>query len=413
MTETPKPPPAEETPTVALLLAEFEGPHELLAAAARVRDAGYRRWDAHSPYPVHGLDAAMGIRPTILPWIVLGAGITGAAVALFMQWWTNAIDYPVLISGKPLFSLPANIPVTFELIVLFSALTAFFGVLGLNLLPQWRHPAMSSSRFLRATNDRFFISIEAADPRFDAAGTRQLLESAGAASVETCYETTKGRALPKILPWAATFAVVLAVLPPLLIALARRVPSTQPRIHLIQDMDFQPRYRAQAPGPFFADDRAMRPPVPGTIAVSDLPANTPLLAGIADGKYVAGFPMPVTEEMMRRGRGRYEIYCSACHGLAGDGNGMVAKRAAQRLETTPLSYSKWVAPRDLHAAVVAQQPVGQLFDAITNGRNAMPALAQQISPEDRWAIVLYVRALQRSRDARLDDVPEASRSSLR
>lgn len=170
------------------LIVEFDNTIDLLEAAAKVRDAGYRQWDVHSPIPIHGMDDAMGIRPTILPWMVLGAGLTGLAVALLMQWWMNAFDYPILISGKPLFSLPANIPVTFELTVLFSALTGVFGLIALNGLPQLYHPLFSSVRFRRATTDRFFIYIEAEDPLFDIQKTQEFLASLGGLAVETIEE---------------------------------------------------------------------------------------------------------------------------------------------------------------------------------------------------------------------------------
>jgi len=129
------------------LLAEFPTPEALVSAAEQVREEGYRRIDAFTPFPVHGLDEALAIRPTILPWVVLGAGLTGVVAALAGQWWTNTIDYPFVVSGKPLFSLPANIPVTFEVIILFSAFTAFFGMLALNGLPRLAQPIFRSERF--------------------------------------------------------------------------------------------------------------------------------------------------------------------------------------------------------------------------------------------------------------------------
>ncbi len=165
-------------------VVEFETVQDLLAAAEKVRDAGYRRWDCHTPFPVHGLNDAMGIRPTRLPRVVMGAGATGAVVGLGLQYFTNAVDYPFVVSGKPLFSLPANIPVIFELTVLFSALTAFFGMLVVNGLPQWYHALFAGRRFARVTTDRFCISVEARDPRFDEAATRGLLESLGGSKVE-------------------------------------------------------------------------------------------------------------------------------------------------------------------------------------------------------------------------------------
>ena len=264
---TPNDAPTPEPPRpVAGLLAQFAGPGSLKAAAARVRDEGFTRWDVHSPFPIHGIERAMGMRQTILPWLVFSAGVAGAVVALLMQWWMNAVDYPLIISGKPLFSLPANIPIVFEVIVLFSALAAFGGALVLNRLPQFSHAVFSAERFGRVTTDGFFISIDAGDPKFDESAARALLESLGSLGVETCREATEERRLPSVLVWAGIVVVALALLPPLLIARARSVKSASPRIHIIQDMDFQPKYKTQAAGALFADGRTMRPPVPGTIA---------------------------------------------------------------------------------------------------------------------------------------------------
>lgn len=168
-------------------LVEFQTPQELLRAAEKVRDAGYTKWDCHTPFPVHGLNEAMGIRPTILPWLVFGAGTVGAAVGLALQYWTNAVDFPFRISGKPLFSLPANIPVMFELTILFSAVAAFLGMLVLNNLPQWYNAVFHSRRIVRATADRFFVCIEARDPRFDPLDTKALLDSLGGSEVEAVH----------------------------------------------------------------------------------------------------------------------------------------------------------------------------------------------------------------------------------
>jgi len=165
-------------------LVEFDSVDALLAAAAKVRDAGYTKWDAHTPFVIHGLDGAMGIKPTKLPFLVFAGGLTGTAVGIGLQWFTNAVDYPFLISGKPTFSLPANIPVAFETTILFAALSALVGMLAFNRLPRLYHPLHTSRRFKRATDDRFFISIEAEDPLFDGEGTRALLESLGGLQVE-------------------------------------------------------------------------------------------------------------------------------------------------------------------------------------------------------------------------------------
>ncbi len=166
------------------ILAEFATPADLYQACERVRDEGFTRWDAHTPFPVHGLDKAMGLPRSPLPWIVLVMGLTGAALGFGLQAWVHTSAYPLVISGKPFFSWPAFIPITFEVAVLFAAFGAVFGMLGLNRLPMHHHPLFQSRVFERASDDAFFISIESWDPRFDPSATGKLLESLGARSVE-------------------------------------------------------------------------------------------------------------------------------------------------------------------------------------------------------------------------------------
>jgi hypothetical protein len=177
-------PEATEAPALVGFTAEFDNVDATMSAARKVRAAGYKVWDVHSPFPMHGIDAIIGIRPTILPWIVLCAGCTGTTCALLMQWWMNAFDYKLMISGKPFFSLPANVPIIFELTVLFSALTAVFGMLALNRLPSLYSPLFKSARFRRVTNDRFFILIDSADRQFDAVKTAEFLQTLNPLSVE-------------------------------------------------------------------------------------------------------------------------------------------------------------------------------------------------------------------------------------
>lgn len=407
MTEPDSPTPNEAPGELAALLAQYAGPEELLEAALQVRQAGYRRWDTHSPFPVHGIDRAMGIRPTILPWLVFAGGLTGGLVALGLQWWTNTIDYPLLTSGKPLFSLPANIPIIFELVILFAALTTFFGVMALNGLPQFWHPTFDSRRFARFSSDGFFLSIEARDPKFNPQVTRELLEATGAAAIDLCYAPARGREIPAAVWWGLATVACLALLPPLGTAWYRLGPKAQPRIHPIQDMDFQPKYKAQAPSGLFADGRAARPPVAGTVAREQLEADRALYQGKVDDQWVTEYPIPVDLPTMLRGQERFNVYCAPCHGLVGEGEGMVAQRAAQRAEPS------WVPPLSIHADAVRQQPLGQLFHTITNGIRTMPAYGPQIPAEDRWAILLYVQALQRSQHTTLEDVPAELRSKLR
>ncbi len=166
------------------LLAEFTTVPALHHACELVRDAGYTRWDAHSPFPIHGLDKAMGLKRSPLPWFVLVSGLAFAAGGFALQAWVHSVEYPLIISGKPYFTWPAYVPVTFELGVLGGALAAVFGMFSLNRLSMHHHPLFSSERFERASDDRFFISVEAQDPRFEVAATEQLLRRAGADHVE-------------------------------------------------------------------------------------------------------------------------------------------------------------------------------------------------------------------------------------
>lgn len=161
------------------LLAEFESPDDLLAAALRAHADGYRHLEAYTPFPIEGLAEAIGFHHNRLPLLVLIGGIAGALGGFGLQYWVAVISYPVNIGGKPFNSWPAFIPVTFEMTILLAALTTVLGLLALNGLPMPYHPVFNVPRFALATRDRFFLSVEATDPRFDREGTRRFLESLG------------------------------------------------------------------------------------------------------------------------------------------------------------------------------------------------------------------------------------------
>lgn len=158
------------------LMAEFAGAEELVAAARRAYAAGYRRMDAYSPFPVEGLSDAIGFRRTWVPWFVLGGGLIGVTVGFALQYWTSVFAYPLNVGGRPLVSLPAYVPVMFELMILLAAFAAVGGMLALNRLPEPYHPVFNVSRFARASQDGFFLCIEASDPRFDLQRTRRFLQ---------------------------------------------------------------------------------------------------------------------------------------------------------------------------------------------------------------------------------------------
>jgi len=413
-------------------LAEYDTPGELKEAARKVKDAGYTEFDCYSPFPVHGIDPAMGIKRTILPLLIFGGGFSGAAGGLLLQWYCNAHAWTWNISGKPTWSIPANIPIAYECAILLSVFTAFFGMWILNKLPQVWHPLFRSDRFLRTTDDGFFLAIDARDRRFDAAKTRSLLQDAGAIAIEDVHHDPdpEKKVMPK---WITAFIVAstaFALIPFAIAAKARNSYSPEPHIHIFPDMDFQPYNKSDTTNALFDDGRANRGEVPGTVARNHLQADTTFYNGLemtgeqgtTTAKWVTGFPAKYPEEgrpfavdqaLLDRGRNRYEIYCSPCHGYDGRGQGMIPTRVAA-------GGGNWQARNLVEApqangagGVAIQMPNGQLFNTISNGYNTMMGYAAQIPHADRWAIIAYVRALQRAQNASLDDVPADQRGSIR
>jgi mono/diheme cytochrome c family protein len=416
------------------LVAQFDDPDSLVAACERAREAGYRKFDAYSPFPVHGIDDAIGIRRTRLPFFVLAIAFCGCALGLVLQFYTNSSDespifpgYKFLISGKPfgLPGVPANIPVTFEIIVLSSAFATFFGMWILNRLPRLANPLQRLQRFRRATNDKFFLVLEAEDEKFNENRSRQQLDEWGATQIEECHLDLTDHKVPKSLRLAGIVLLFALLLPPALIYRAAGMTFRQPRLHVVPDMDWQDKFKTQTVGPnfsqdpnnpefLFGDPRAMRNPVAGTVARGDEVAFDVFQTGYrytdhsaagatsaeqgaapaaVEEDWLTEFPDGVTVSMetLERGRQRFEIYCTPCHGYDGNGNGLVNERAVA-LNVT--GEAAWTQAKSLHDPKVKEQPVGRIFDTITNGRATMGPYRAQILPADRWAIVMYVRALQ-------------------
>jgi mono/diheme cytochrome c family protein len=440
-------------------MAEFENEHDLLHAAEKVRDAGYTKTDAFTPFPVHGIDHALGIKPTILPFIVLCAGLTGLCTALLMQWWMNGVDYKYIISGKPFGITPASIPVSFELTILFSAFTSVLGMLALNGLPRFSNPVFTNAKFDRATNDRFFLYVDSTDKYYNRESVKELLSSVHANSLDEVTEDSTPSELPRWILLGALLIMLAGLIPAAIILNMRASFSDLPRWHVFFDMDFQPKKKPQQTTTIFKDGRTMRPQVPGTISRGQLdqqdpfylgydpmkvtsidtekqiyvstvdsvavdsvanvsalssalggsvqpPAGTPAAGAPPVLPFLEKLPIEANEENIKLGKTKYEIYCSACHGYSGYGDGLVSKRAAS------LAQDTWTPPSSLHLDRIQKQPVGQIFHTISKGQGKMASYASSITPQERWSIVLYVRALQRSRNANIEDVPVDQRGSL-
>jgi mono/diheme cytochrome c family protein len=215
--------------------------------------------------------------------------------------------------------------------------------------------------------------------------------------------------MPRPLIYIGLILVALSLVPMACLVVNWNNPTkTQTRIQIVPDMDNQTKYKAQSDSDFFTDGRGMRPWPEGTVARGLLREDQRLYDGIEpDSSFTRTFPLPVTEALLARGQERYDIYCATCHGLGGAGDGMVHRRAES------LQQGTWTPPTDLASQTVLDREHGYIYNVITNGvRNMMP-YGHLISPEDRWAIVAYVRALQRARTATMDDVPEENRRTLR
>jgi mono/diheme cytochrome c family protein len=423
-------------------MAEYSDENKLLAAARKVRDSGYTDTDAFTPFPVHGIDEALGITPTILPFIVLCCGLTGLGLAVAMQWWMNGVDYPYIISGKPFGPSPSMVPVSFEMTILFSAFSTFLGMIALNKLPRFSNPVFTNPRFDRATDDKFFLYVNAKDKYYNRESVKELLAGTNPESLDEVVEDSTPSKLPSFV-WLSALLLVLAGLIPLMIVLNIRTSySTQPRFHVFLDMDFQPKKKAQQQTTVFADGRTMRPQVAGTVArgqldeqdtfylgydpskLAAMESSRTTLVSLQDGKSGDGaaaggaaaepqkpwldkLPIEANEENMKLGEVKFQTYCAPCHGYGGNGDGLVHKRAEALVQAT------WNRPTSLHKDAVKAQPVGKIFSTITNGQGKMPSYSNAITAKERWAIVLYVRALQRSLNAKVDDVPVDKRSSIK
>ncbi|MEM9940859.1 MAG: quinol:electron acceptor oxidoreductase subunit ActD [Planctomycetota bacterium] len=445
------------------LLAEFDEPEDLVHACNEARTAGFKKFDAYSPFPVHGIDPAIGIKRSILPFIVLGVALGACLVGLGMQFYTNGGSiagistdespvfpgYAFKISGKPYFSLSANIPVTFEVIVLSSAFATFLGMWFLNGLPRLSNPIHRVSRFKRVTDDKFFLMIEASDNQFVYADTEAKLNQWGAVAVEECRQDLTDNKMPSWIRLAFLLGAILLMVPPVMIFRAMGMTNRAPRLHFMPDMDWQDKFKTQTVGPniglggesnlLFLDNRSMRKPVEGSVIWGELHADTEMYQGIKKdyqpgvavvtgqesvrtsllvqqqegdqdqagdppaaptedlSKYVSEFPEGITvdADFVRRGQQRFNIYCAACHGYSGNGDGLVNQRAV----ALSLSGGKaqWTSAKSLHDVVVKnpeKNPIGRIFETISYGRSTMGPYKDQIPAEDRWAIVAYVKALQ-------------------
>lgn len=373
-------------PKAYAVLGVFDSPDALLAAIPPVKAKQLGKVEAYTPYPIHGIDDVLGLRRSPLGGMVLVMGILGALTAFGFQYWISAIDYPIVTGGKPVDSWEAFIPIMFEVTVLFATFTAGLGMLLLlNRLPFFGHPILTAKAMRGITRDRYALAIEAPKGDLDVELAKAALGAAGATELEVLEVPDAAPILTYrfISRSLIAIALVCAVVGTGLHLLIKVFPTVRPMVNM-QD---QPRLDAQMESRFFKDGKGMRTPVAGTVARGHLPlgvkteAESPALVN----------PLPTTPETFALGRKAYQHRCTACHGPTGNG-------------LNALSAAYGAKPANLQAEQFRNLKDGQIFWVIRKGKNSMPDHAAALSETESWAVVHYVRALQRAQNARPEDL---------
>lgn len=369
------------------VLGLFSDAHKIVDAANQIRPRKLGRLEAYTPYPVHGLDRAIGLAPSRLGRLVMLMGVIGAGLALLFEGWVSAVDYPLVTGGKALFSWQAFVPVVFEVTVLFATFTAGLAMLfAFNKLPFFGHPVLHSKAIKDITRDKLALSIEAIGAVFDAEAARQALLDNGAESVEIVPVPTWDRAL-SLLGFLRTVAAIVAacvVAGAGLYAAEKLIPVVPPLIH----MHDQPKLNAFRQSAFFADGRGMRPAVAGTVARGHLP---PAFATPEEGGTLLSNPLPLTQAIAERGRKVFNDHCAICHGTVGNGVPLLSRAYGGK-------------PGNFLSNEIRARPDGHYFGVLMLGKNAMPSYAADLDKNDRWAVVHYIRILQRAQNAKDEDL---------
>lgn len=375
----------ERTNKLFAVTALFSTPNEIISAASKTAEKGYTKFDVHTPYPVHGMDSAMKLKPSNLGFITLGFGLSGTGIALLLAYWTMNIDYPMNIGGKPLFAFPAYVPVLFELTVLLATLATVIGMLTFFFkFPSNAHPIHDTDFMKAVSKDKFGVIVEAEDPLFNEAEVAGFLESIGGKNIEKIYYPVK-ESYPifdkKFIGMQFTVALVVAGLTYITL---NKVVYLEPFIWM-QD---QIRSDVQSSSTFFPDGRTMQMPVSGTVARGYMPYEYAGLTTQPDKPLTN--PFAPSKSFLAMGKKKYETFCSPCHGNYGDGDSRLREQFPN--------------PPSLHSEKVRTWKDGNIYHVIANGQNVMPSYAAQLTDEERWAITSYIRVLQKAKNSTEEDV---------
>jgi mono/diheme cytochrome c family protein len=370
------------------LTALFDSPDAVLHAAEATAKAGYTKYDVHTPYPVHGMDHAMKLKPSKLGYFAFAFGLLGTVSAMSLISWVTLKNYPLVIGGKPFWSWPAFVPMTFELTVLLASVLSTITMIVLYFkFPNNAHPLHDTPYMKAVSSNKFGVAIQANDPRFDEKAVKEFLKAQHGSEISAVYfdpdEMDHGQHLlnGKFLAVLATTAFVVITGTYIMLNHLLYLPP-------FDFMMVQNKLKAQKPSELFKDGKGMRSPVEGTIARGFIPYA---FAGKPDdaGKTLVN-PLLPTATTIARGKAAFNTFCSPCHGNFARGD--------SRLR------GQFPNPPTLHSDKVRTWPDGSIYHVITEGQNVMPSYAPQISREDRWAVVHYVRVLQRAHNAKESDL---------
>jgi mono/diheme cytochrome c family protein len=366
------------------IAALFDSPDKIIDAARKTELAGYSKFDVNTPYPVHGMDKAMGLKPSTLGYVTLFFGFSAAAFILLFMWWTLTRNYPMIIGGKPYFALPAFIPITFESTVLLAAISTFLGILVVYFkLPANSHPLHDSDYMKAVSSDKYGLVIESEDPLFDISKTDTFIKNLNPSSVELIYHPEK-----EVYSLFQPKFILLLVMIALVVSASTYI--TLNKLLYITPfgwMSEQDKEMPQRRSIFFSDGFGMRKPVSGTVARGFIPYP---YMGQSTPSAVLTNPLLPTEEILALGKRKFLTFCSPCHGNTADGD--------SRLR------GQFPNPPTLHSDKIRKYPDGMIYHVITNGQNAMPSYALQVTREERWAIINYLRVLQRAKNANPTDL---------
>lgn len=375
------------------LSAIFDSPDKIILVAKKTLEAGYKKFDINTPYPIHGIEKAIKLKPSKLGFITLVFGLTGAGLALLFMYWTMSIDYPMIIGGKPFFALPAFIPVTFEVTVLLATLSTVIGmIIFFFKFPENHHPLHDTSYLKSVSRDKYGLVIEATDKNFDFEKVKAFLESLNPIVIEEIYNKEKQKyslLKPKFLTLLLSIALVTSGSTYFIL---NKLLYMTPFDWMMEQLKLNPQNKSE----IFADGFGMRMPVEGTVARGFIPY---LSKGQNNPTELLENPLPFTEKNIKLGKEKYLTFCSPCHGNFGDGD--------SRLR------GQFPNPPTFHSQRAREFKDGMIYHIIVNGQNSMSTYAPYLNEEERWAIVNYIRVLQRAKNASESDIQFAKKENVK